>query len=141
MNDAIVDIGSLGTDYKNMTEKQQYSLGAYVNFMYSSSQLLVNPIKGLQHNYTEEDLDAFCSSNEEATDYRMRKDLAVFFANLLYKIEIDEKDRKLLVKSFKGNKLFREQMKLEKKDIDLGLFNFVDRALQFSYKIEKNRVI
>ncbi|MBP5197390.1 MAG: hypothetical protein J6035_08330 [Bacteroidaceae bacterium] len=134
LNDAIVEIGSFGIDYENMTEQQQYTLGAYVNLMYASSQLLVNPIMGLQPNYTEKDLDAFLSSNKVETEYLLKKNIAVYFANLLYKIETDEKDRKLLAKSFKGNKQFREQMKFEKKDIDLGLFNLVDRALKFSYK-------
>lgn len=138
LNDAIVDIGSFGIDYENMTEKQQYNLGAYVNFMNSSSQLLVNPIMGLQPNYTEEELDAFFSSNEVEAEYLLKKDLVVYFANLLYSIETDEKDRKLLTKSFKGNKQFREQMKLEKKDIDIELFNFVKRALEFSYKRKNN---
>lgn len=137
LNDAIVDIGSFGIDFENMTEQQQYTLGAYVNLMFASSQLLVNPILGLQPNYTEKDLDAFLSSNKVEPEYLMKKNLAVYFANLLYKIETDEKDRKLLAKSFKGNKQFREQMKLEKKDVDLGLFNLVDRALEFSYKKQR----
>ena len=137
LNEAIVEIGSYGIDYEKMTEQQQYTLGAYVNLMYASAQLLVNPIMGLQPNYTEKDLDTFLSSNKVETEYLMKKNLAVYFANLLYDIKAiktDEKARKLLVKSFKGNKQFREQMKIEKKDIDLGLFNLVDRALEFSYK-------
>jgi hypothetical protein len=133
LNDAIVDIGTFGVDYENMTEQQQYTLGTYVNLMFASSQLLVNPIMGLQPNYTEKDLDAFLSSNKVEPEYLLKKNLSVYFANLLYKIETDEKDRKLLAKSFKGNKQFREQMKFEKKDIDFGLFNLVDRALEFSY--------
>lgn len=133
LNDAIVDIGTFGVDYENMTEQQQYTLGTYVNLMFASSQLLVNPIMGLQPNYTEKDLDAFLSSNKVEPEYLLKKNLSVYFANLLYKIETDEKDRQLLAKSFKGNKQFREQMKFEKKDIDFGLFNLVDRALEFSY--------
>ncbi len=133
LNDAIVDIGTFGVDYENMTEQQQYTLGTYVNLMFASSQLLVNPIMGLQPNYTEKDLDAFLSSNKVEPEYLLKKNLSVYFANLLYKIETDEKDRKLLAKSFKGNKQFREQMKFEKKHIDFGLFNLVDRALEFSY--------
>jgi hypothetical protein len=138
LNEAIVDIGSFGVDYENMTEQQQYTLGAYVNLMYASSQLLVNPILGLQPNYTEKDLDAFLSSNKVEPEYLLKKSLSVYFANLLYKIETDEKDRKLLAESFKGNKQFREQMKLEKKDIDIELFNLVKRALEFSYKRKNN---
>lgn len=134
LNDAIVDIGSFGIDYENMTEQQQYTLGVYVNLMYASSQLLVNPIMGLQPNYTEQDLNAFLSSNKIEAEYLLRKNLTIYFANLLYNIKTEEKDRKLLAKSFKGNKQFREQMKLEKKDIDFELFNIVDRALKFSYK-------
>ena len=134
LNTAIVEIGSFGLDYEVMTEQQQYTLGSYVNLMSASSQLLVNPIMGLQPNYTEKDLDTFFLSNSVETEYRLKKNLLCYFANFLYEIETDEKDRKLLAKSFKGNKKFCEQMKLDKKDIEVGLFNVVDNALKFAYK-------
>ena len=42
---------TFGLDYNLMTEAQQYELGSYVNLMNSSTQLLVNPIIGLQPQY------------------------------------------------------------------------------------------
>ena len=38
-----------------MIEEQLYELGAYVNLMSASTQLLVNPILGLQPKYAEAD--------------------------------------------------------------------------------------
>lgn len=133
LSDAIVEIGTFGLDYEAMTEQQQYTLGSYVNLMNSSAQLLVNPILGLQPNYTEADLKTYLSSNNIETEYLSKKELIVNFSNLLYMIDTDEKDRKLLSESFKDNKEFREQMKLEKKDLEVGLFNVVDKALKFAY--------
>jgi hypothetical protein len=134
LNTAIVEIGSYGVDYEAMTEQQQYTLGSYVNLMSASAQLLVNPILGLQPNYTEKNLDAYFSSNKVEIEYRLEKKMIVYFANLLYKIETDEKDRKLMAKSFRGNKKFLEQMGFDKKHVDSGLLNLVDRTLKFSYK-------
>jgi hypothetical protein len=137
LNGAIVEIGSFGFDYETMTKKQQYALGSYVNFMSASSQLLVNPILGLQPNFTEKELDAFFSSNKVELDSCSKKNLITYFANLLYKIETDDKDRKLLAKSFKGNKKFLEEMKFEKHSIDSNLINLVYNALEYSYKMSK----
>ena len=46
LNEAIESIQTFGLDYNLMTEEQQYTLGSYVNLMLSSTQLLINPIKG-----------------------------------------------------------------------------------------------
>lgn len=132
LNSAIVEIGSYGLDYEEMTEEQQYTLGSYVNFMTASAQLLVNPIMGLQPNYSDCSLEKFLSSNEVDAKYHSKKELIVYLANLLYSIDTDETDRKLLAKSFRGNKEFRIQMKLEKNDLHIELFNTVDRALKFA---------
>ena len=134
LNSAIVEIGSFGLDYEAMTEQQQYVLGSYVNLMLSSSQLLINPIMGLQPNYSDDDLDKFLSSNLVDVQYRLKKRLLVYLANLLYNIETDEKDRKLLAKSFRGNKKFIKDMEFEKKDFDLNLFNVVNEILSVAYK-------
>ena len=137
LKEAIKKIVSFGTDYDSMTEEQQYTLGAYVNFMNASTQLLVNPIHGLQPKYTKQDFENFLTLNVSyvAKEHcKKNKDLIVYMANLLYKIDTEESDRKLLSKSFRNNKEFRKNMKLEKKDIDFELFNLVDRALEFSYK-------
>jgi hypothetical protein len=134
LNSAIVEIGSFGLDYEAMTEKQQYVLGSYVNLMFSSSQLLINPIMGLQPNYSDDDLDKYLSSNLVDVQYRLKKKLLVYLANLLYNIETDETDRKLLAKSFRGNKKFIKDMEFEKKDFDLNLFNVVNEILSVAYK-------
>ena len=86
LNAAIVEIGSFGVDYEAMTEQQQYTLGSYVNLMSASAQLLVNPILGLQPNYTEKNLDAYFSSNKVEIDYRLEKKMIVYFDNLVFKI-------------------------------------------------------
>ncbi len=132
LSSAIVEIGGFGTDYESMTEQQQYALGSYVNLMFSSSQLLVNPIMGLQPNYSEFNLKEYKLSHIIGEKYE--DNLILYLANLLYKIETDEKDRSLLAKSFRDNKSFLEQMKIEKKDIDIELFNLVNEVLDFDYK-------
>lgn len=134
---AILEIGSFGTDYSQMTEAQQYTLGAYVNLMNASTQLLVNPILGLQPKFTQKDLEAFISCNVMITTmsehYINHKSLIIYMANLLYKIDTEESNRKLLSNSFRNNKEFLKKMQLCKKDIDLDLFNLVDMVLNFCY--------
>ena len=51
-------------------------------------------------------------------------------ANLLYDIDTTESDRKLLSKSFRNNKDFIKKMKLEKKYLDVELFNVVNEVLK-----------
>ena len=46
-----------------MTEAQQYELGAYLNLMLSSTQLLVNPIMGLQPKFSDNEFDNFLFGN------------------------------------------------------------------------------
>lgn len=132
LKEAIKNIITFGTDYNSMTEKQQYTLGAYVNLMNASTQLLVNPIQGLQSKYTKQNLERFLTYNVNyaAKEHcKKNKDVIVYFANLLFKINTEESDRKLLSKSFRGNKEFRKKMKLEKSDLDLELFNIVNEVL------------
>ena len=68
--------------------------------------------------------------NYAAKEHCKNKDLIVYMANLLYKINTEESDRKLLSKSFRSNKEFRKKMKLEKRDLDLELFNIVNKVLE-----------
>lgn len=138
---AIMNIGTFGTDYNKMSEEQQYTLGSYVNLMNASTQLLVNPILGLQPKYKEEDLRNFQSFNSLAgLSYpyiNKIKNLVIYMANLLYKIDTEESDRGLLAKSFKKNKEFLKEMKLSKDDMSLDLFNLVDRALKHFYVVKR----
>lgn len=125
---AIGLIESFGTDYNSMTEEQQYTLGAYVNLMFSSTQLLVNPIQELQPKFT---LERLIAANEQYAGYcKKEKELIVYMANLLYGIDTTESDRKLLSKSFRNNKDFMKKMKLEKKHLNVELFNVVDKVLK-----------
>lgn len=132
LEDAIKKTKSFGQDYNSMTEAQQYELGSYVNLMNSSTQLLVNPIMGLQPKYTEEDLEKYSSERNVRILYS-RKPLIVSLANLLYNISMDEKDWKLLWKSFKGNKKFLTAMEMKKSDFEFSIMETVQSALNYKY--------
>ncbi|ETT45432.1 hypothetical protein BSK66_10070 [Paenibacillus odorifer] len=136
LNDAIEKIESFGVDYNQMTEVQQYELGAYVNLMSASTQLLVNPILGLQPKYNEEDFSKFISEGNGKTNEVLcssHKDLIIALSNLLYKIKLDDKDKKLLWKSFKKNKKFLSSMNISKKEFDDIILDIVCEALYFKY--------
>lgn len=138
LTDAIGEIESFGLDYNKMSEAQQYALGSYVNLMLSSTQLLVNPIQGLLPKFSEEDFDSFMSwkdreiNKETCTEH---KDFIVSLANLLYKIELYDRDKKLLWKSLRNNKNMLKSMDIPKKEFDLDIMNAIMEALNFKYKI------
>ncbi|MGI6110201.1 MAG: hypothetical protein ACOYB8_10230 [Eubacteriaceae bacterium] len=132
LEEAIKKIESFGQDYNCMTEAQQYELGSYVNLMNSSTQLLVNPIMGLQPKYTEEDLEKYSSERNERI-LCGSKPLIFFMANLLYNISMDEKDWRLLWKSYKGNKKFLKAMEMEKSDFEYSIMETVQSALKYKY--------
>ena len=138
LTDAIGEIESFGLDYNKMSEAQQYALGSYVNLMLSSTQLLVNPIQGLLPKFSEEDFDSFMSwkdreiNKETCTEH---KDFIVSLANLLYKIELYDRDKKLFWKSLRNNKKMLKSMDISKKEFDLDIMNAIMEALNFKYKI------
>lgn len=121
-------IEHFGTDYLSMTENQQYALGAYVNLMKSSTQLLVNPILGLQPKYTTLDLLEFKSTHKfkESFEYepysyydpygfyKEHLNISYSLANLFYKIELSDDDINLLYKSFRKNDDFLKNIGLNK---------------------------
>ncbi|ARK30094.1 hypothetical protein [Halalkalibacter krulwichiae] len=134
LNDAIEKIESFGVDYNHMTEAQQFELGAYVNLMSALTQLLVNPILGLQPKYNEEDFSKFITEgNGKANEVlcSSHKDLIIALSNLLYKIKLDDKDKKLLWKSFRKNKKFLSSMNTSKKEFDYIILDIVCEALYF----------
>lgn len=136
LHDANEKIQGFGLDYELMTEAQQYELGAYVNLMLSSTQLLINPIKGLSPKYTEEDFNNFMlcggktADSQNCVDY---KNLVISMANFLYKIELDDKDVKLLWKTLRKNKKLLESLGVKKKDFGLDLFQVTFNALRNKY--------
>lgn len=138
---AIEKIEAFGIDYLAMTEAQQYELGAYVNLMSSSTQLLVNPILGLQPKYSTEDFKSFTLWEDRKANLAeclIFKNVIISLSNLLYKIEIEEKDKKLLWKSFKGNKKLLESFNLKKKDFSFSIMEAVFEALNHKYSLSSD---
>ena len=139
INAAINTIRTFGIDYDKMTEAQQYELGAYVNLMEASTQLLINPIKGLQPKYTDLDFNVFMKwrkVNEPscAVDFNVKK-VIISLANLLYKINLSDKDKKLMCKNFKNNKKLLKSMNVTKKEFVEG-FEVLQDALKYKYMSE-----
>lgn len=136
LENAIERVKSFGTDYNQMSESQQFELGAYVNLMASSTQLLVNPILGLNPKYDESDFNKFVTKGLKSSHKNQcfkNKNLIITLSNLLYKIDLDSNDKKLLFKSFKMNKKFLEAMELSKKEFDISILDMVEKALIYKY--------
>lgn len=136
LNEAIEKIGAIGLDYASMTEAQQYELGSYVNLMLSSTKLLVNPIMGLAPKFSEEDFDEFISWNKRKADKKVckeNKDFIIGLSNLLYKIELNDRSKKLLWKSLRKNKKMLKSMDISKKEFDMALMEAISEALTFKY--------
>lgn len=155
---ACTHIYTFGTDYRAMTEEQQYTLGTYLNLMNAASQLLVNPIIGLQPKFTEEDLEIKCSGNVQipridsdyitlvmlklqlwssSKDSKKYKNLIVFLANMFCDINFQESDYEILADIFKDDKEFCEKMDIDKKIIDDTLFMIVDYKLTIAKLAKK----
>lgn len=137
LDEAIENIKTFGLDYDLMTEKQQYALGSYVNLMHSSTQLLINPIKGLKAKFSQEDFDSFMDMKSKDIDisiYEDSKDLVISLTNMLYKIELDEETKILLWKSLRKNKDMLKAKGISKKEFDIGTMDIVFEALEFKYK-------
>ncbi len=140
LREAISKIESFGTDYDAMTEAQQYELGAYLNLMLSSTQLLVNPIMGLLPKFADNEFDMYISWKNRKADTGMCNDykpLIISFANLLYKIDLDDKDKKLLYKTFKKNKKMLKALDVRKKDFSIEMIDAVEEALSYCYQLKE----
>lgn len=138
LHKAIQAIRNFGLDYEKMTDYQQHELGTYVNFMHSSTQLLVNPILGLQPKYSKEDYIDFLSSrdNQMSTDESNEfEEIIIFLANLLYKIELDDRDKKIMWKTIQSNKELLESMDLSKREFKKFVMDYVDQALNYKYQL------
>ncbi|WP_314394145.1 hypothetical protein [uncultured Abiotrophia sp.] len=143
LRSAIDEIQSFGLDYNLMTEAQQYELGCYVNLMNSSTQLLTNPIKGLQPNYTAQDLDRFRvwrATGKTKEICEKHKDSIISLSNLLYKIELNTEDSTLLWNTLRKNTEMLKTMNLSKDDFDMDFWNTIRAALKFKdEKVEFRR--
>lgn len=137
LNCSIERTRAFGLDYNIMTEAQQYELGSYVNLMNSSTQLLINPITGLQPKYDIGNLKEYMAFSKKNIDDK-QTNLIVSLSNLLYKINLDEKDKTLLWKSFKGNKKFLSSVEMSKEDFEFSIIEIVSDALKYKYSSEKD---
>lgn len=137
LNAAIAKIESFGTNYVQMTEEQQYELGVYVNLMEASTMLLVDPILGLQPKYTEQDFDKLCAVESDLYKryFKFHKTMIISMGNLLYKVKLDDKDKKLLAKSLKKNKEFLASVQMTKKEFDADDISMIERALNHRYNL------
>lgn len=136
LNAAVKNIKTFGLDYNRMTEAQQYELGAYVNLMLSSTQLLISPIKGLLPKFSSEDFENFMAWKDRKTEKNIceaNKEFIILLANLLYKIDLDDRDKKLLWKSLRKNKKMLKSVDVSKKEFDIDLMDVVVEALNYKY--------
>ena len=136
LKSAIGKIYTFGFDYNKMTEAQQYELGSYVNLMLSSTQLLINPIKGLMPKYSEEDFDEYVSWDDKKAELSLCKDykmLIVSLANFLYKIYLNDRDKKLLWESLRENKEMLKSMNVSKKEFKISIIDAALEALNYKY--------
>lgn len=137
LEDAIANIETFGTDYSKMSEEQQYELGAYVNLMEASTMLLVNPILGLQPKYSEQDFEQLCATENDTNRkyFEAHREMIISMANLLYKIELDDKDKKLLAKSLRKNKNFLSSVQMTKKEFNIDDITMIEKALKYRYEL------
>ena len=113
----------------------QYELGAYVNLMNASTQLLINPIKGLSPKFSMTDLDGFMAWKDRKTDKSIcedNKDFIVSLANLLYKIELDDREKNSYGNLCERKKMLKS-MDISKKEFDMDLMNGILDALRYKY--------
>ena len=135
---ASLKIASFGLDYSQMTEAQQYELGSYVNLMQASTMLLVNPILGLQPKYTENHFELLCDSESNSMyreKYKKYKDMIISLCSLLYKINLEKDDKKLLAKSWRKNEEFLKSIDMSKEMFDARALLLVEMALEHRYSI------
>ena len=66
--------------------------------------------------------------------------MVISLANLLYKIELDDEDRKVLAKSLRKNEKFLELIDMDKDEFDDYDIDTVERVLDVKYKLKNNSV-
>lgn len=130
---AIRVIPNLGLDYNKMTEEQQQELKKYIHLMVLCTQLLVDPIKELQPKYTNKDLDGYIKTKYNVWYSFSERRSIVTLANLLYKININEIEKKLLWKSLRDNKEFLKSINVTKENFKINIFDIVPKVLDFKY--------
>ena len=136
LKNALIKAEMYGYDYSAMTKKQQYELGSFVNLVSSSTTLLTNPIQGLQPKYTEEDFEHYLSimhMEGYPEEYLQDKKVIVYLANLLYHVELDDKDKDVLGKSIRSNTDLLKALNTTKKSFDIDYIDLAIKAVKFMY--------
>ena len=122
-----------------MSEHQKYNLFTFVNLMNSSTQLLVNPIRGLQPKFDGEDFNRI-SQKIKSSNIEINKEslelIVIFLSNQLYGIEINESEKKLLWRSLIKNKDFLQNMEVNKKELNIEIIDLSLESLKFKYVTE-----
>ena len=122
-----------------MSEHQKYNLFTFVNLMHSSTQLLVNPIRGLQPKFDGEDFNRI-SQKIKSSNIEINKEslelIVIFLSNQLYGIEINESEKKLLWRSLIKNKDFLQNMEVNKKELNIEIIDLSLESLKFKYVTE-----
>lgn len=134
LKDAIKRTKELGSAYDEMTEDEQYELIGYVNLMNSSTQLLVNPVLGLQPKYTEDDFNEFllkASRKRHMMAYINRQHQIITLANMFYGIMLSGKEKQLIHKSLRDNKELRHALKLSKKEFNYDIMDMTIEVLKY----------
>lgn len=138
LQNAIENIENFGLNYNLMSEKQQYRLGAYVNFMNASSTLLITPIKNLQQDYNENDFERFMKNRDcQDINYDKYQNIIISLANMFYKIDVEENDKKIIWNFIKGNEDYIKQFNIGKNDFKYYFIEDVFGALERKYLLEK----
>lgn len=136
LQEAIRRVKAFGLDYAAMSESQQYELGSYYNLHLAATQLLINPILGLQPNYGEADLKAYNQAHQPVRGEKQR-DLVLWLANYLAKITVDEEGLELLWEAFAGDEKFRALFGIAKGEFSSSVAKTAYEAWQ--YKVATNR--
>lgn len=129
IEDIVREILTFGTNYKKMNEVEQYKLGSCINVLNSSYQLIINPILSLQPYFKREDFFHYLNIIKYSYLTDKERDLIIFFVNLLYKINLNQKDSKIIWKQYRNNEDFLEGFAVSKKDFDYSLMEIVDKIL------------
>lgn len=131
---ATQEIKTFGTDYRSMTEEQQYRLGVYVNLMLAATQNLIKPIKALIPKFSIDDLKAYSLVNSQLSsiNYKFWK-LIISLANFFHAIELNESDINILYKSLKKNDQFMKSTNIQKDEFKKIFINFATNIDLYKY--------
>lgn len=95
----------------------------------------------MQPKYSEVDYEDYARfSNKNPDELQNIRDLVIAFANLLYKIDLAAKDKKLLWKLFRKNEDFMSSVDMKKKDFDSSILDTVCDALKYKRESEEGSV-